>query len=216
MKKLVLLYIVLLFMTLNAKSQISKNTITIGGEIYGNVGFFDSDQGNSSSEYNIGFGPQIGYFLINNLEIGLRPGFSYNYNKYSFDNDWELKNSSWETSINIFCNKYFGEGPLKPYVGIGFQFGYLKVKSIHSSIDESSNEYDYENEFKSFNLITDATAGIAYFINQSISIDILLNYGYSLKKWNRDTDSSNKFDENDKRHEIYFGTGINVFIPMKN
>lgn len=216
MKKLILFNIVLLIMTLNAKSQIAKNSITIGGEIYGNVGFYDSDIGNSSSIYNIAFGPQVGYFLIDNLEIGLRPVLSYNNSTYGYIDDWKIKFISWETSINIFCNKYFGKSPLKPYVGVGFQFGYHDNKSYSSSTDEGSNEFIFENEAKSLNLKPGCTIGIACFVNQSISIDILLNYEYSLHKWDRDMDSSNIFDENDKRHNIYFGTGINVFIPIKN
>ncbi len=171
MKKTILLAAIALLgiSTINAQTEkgkwvfgsdagISFTSTTAKAEFDGNQ--LDGKTTSSTFEIN----PNAGYFIIDNLAIGLDLSFSTTKNK--FDDGMDIS----DDTTNAFgvlpsATYYFKNDKLAPYLGVGV--GFLSI----SSGDEDFN--------KSSGLAVGATGGLAYFLNTSVSLNFGVTYLYS-------------------------------------
>ncbi|MDJ1486068.1 outer membrane beta-barrel protein [Cytophagaceae bacterium YF14B1] len=117
---------------------------------------------------------KAGYFIIDNLAIGLTP--SYAYTSADYPNGDKQKNNA--VGIGPFVRYYFGEGKLKPLLNASFLYYNSSVKAFYASIPVPEFPGDaYEFQFKNKYKLIQAGGGIAYFVNDNISLEGIVNYG---------------------------------------
>ncbi|BDD05579.1 outer membrane beta-barrel protein [Aureibacter tunicatorum] len=186
----------------NSKAQaIEKGKIMIGGssnirfksekstEVFivdGNKVSYDDDD---DKNFNINIG--AGYTVIDNLIIGLDISYLYsNLNGMFFINSGDdiqrikMNNKLTGLDFNMFSKYYFTEQKFKPYAQIGA--GYSLSRQYSG---------DFEQKYNGINLV--GGAGAAYFITPSISVELGLNYQYTMLKNQDDADHKKKIKEID-------------------
>jgi hypothetical protein len=161
MKKLFLL--LSLVISFNAFSQIEKpitkgNIILSGG---GSFQYYKPTTLSGPSLFNVSINPGFGYFVIDNLAVGMNATISY-YKQYNI--------KSTILGVGPYVKYYFNNGL------------FLKAETSFSRLHNvnwgSSKEKDYS-------LIPGL--GYAFFINQKISLEPCLSYKYSHSSHNGGT-----------------------------
>ena len=155
----------------------------------------ESIQNSEIKSISLGLGPRVGYFVIDNLAIGGRVGFSTSKTEIDVTNS-ETTGTSF--SFSPFVRYYFAEGTIKPFlegtIGVGF------------SNSNTENDFeDSESKNSLFNYGLDG--GIAFFFKKSISLDVGVGYSYNSNK-PRNSENDRKFVNS----SFFFTTGINVFF----
>lgn len=180
MKKLFLIAAVAVSGLVSAQTENGK--LMFSGR-FTNLGFSSA---NSKSEYsgvelgeakttNLQFNPSFGYFVIDNLYVGLSSQIGST--KITVGED-ETRSSN--LSLLPTVGYYFPvKGNVKPYVqgAVGFA---------------SQNEKSGNIELKYSGLGYGAGAGVAYFFNKNVSIDLGLNYSASNLSNSEDKDAKIK------------------------
>jgi len=195
------------FLALSAKSQTTeKGRFLIGGE--SNLNFssmtYELEYEGESEELGkvttLSFSPHVGYFIIDNLAIGVTFPFSYAKEK---DED---KSEYIEKTVQFapFIKFYMGKGIVKPYLR-----GSLGIGKSYSSYNDPVNDESDKNTAKttSYNL----GAGVGIFINKTISIDLGLNYSHT-KLHPENDDSYYSVNINQITKGVNFGVGIIVLL----
>ena len=163
----------------------------------------------SSKTTHFGFNPKAGYFIIDNLPVGLAIHVS-SYKSKSIDTD--DKSSSTDFTIGPFARYYFFPlDKFKPMAEIYAGFGSSKDKSTFSS---------YTTESKYSIMEFSIGAGASYFVTDHVAFDVLLSYNsfvYTLKSETTpgDVKSAASVDSKDKYTGIGINFGVVVTIPNK-
>lgn len=176
--------IVILFCLLSTLTfaQTEKGKFLISGKSSLDFVFTSSSMfgGNLSTEdyifsdgYKLEFSPSVGYFVINNLAVGI--GSSYSLS----DGDFQNKTSQL-TIMPTALYYFFPKSMVRPFIQAGF--GYASV-----SQKISVNNGGYSNE--SFNGVAWGTGiGAAFTVIPSISIDLTLEFAEVYTKFSEDSD----------------------------
>ena len=195
MKKLLLMAAVAVFGLTSINAQTEQGNWMISGST--SISFAST---NATSEYDgeelegdlktslLSVTPNVGYFVIDNLAIGL--DLSFTSTKFD-DGDSDVTTSSFAAVPG--GTYYFEAGDnLKPFLGVGAGI-----------ISTSSGDEDY---LKSSGLAIRAKGGIAYFINDAIAIEFSVQY--------MNTSQKNKEDEDYKvkNNSIGVGLGFSLFL----
>jgi outer membrane protein len=192
MKK-ALLIITILGMATAADAQISKGTMAIGGSA--GASFTTTKYAESSTTITLGkttsfsFGPQVGWFVIDNFMVGA--GLDVNTSTFKPDDDFSgFFDKSTGTSYGIgpfaryYASNFFGEASLA--VGTG------KV-----ALD------DEDEKFSVFNW--SIGAGYAAFLNDHVAIEPKIVYQSESQKM-KDADVK------DITNGIYLVIGVQVYL----
>lgn len=155
--------------------------------------------------------PSVGYFLIDNLAVGLGAEFSYsrsrdNFSLLSFNKKLVVNNYYY--SFNPFVRYYFGKCKIKPFVGGQFKYG-QRIRNGKYSGDifpgdtEASLEYDKSTtNFFGYQI----NPGLAYFVNDRIGVSLTLVYDYTKYSDNTIQQADSCYDE--------FGANIGISISL--
>ena len=154
----------------------------------------DSRSGDNGTSNAFGLSPTVGYFLTDALAIGV--GLQLGYR--SFKNK-SGKTHSFSYGLGPFARYYFGSEKLKPYAGCSLGLGGYSDKSTASDTPPKSN-------YKTFNFVLGA--GLAYFLNDKVSVDLGINYNYMTGK-NR---LNNFYNYRTHDGTLNIGAGFNIFI----
>lgn len=191
MKKLTLIAVLAFFGTANAQTE--KGNWMFGGSTTFN---FNSTKpsakqdgvtvdGNKTS--TIAATPSVGYFVINNLAVGMDLELSAQKTK-DYDS---FTSSTVDVKTTIFsvipsATYYFkNESKALPYIGAGAGYAVAKAKVDGNSIDPT-------NFF-----VWKVKGGVAYMITNDISVDFGLNYHQLSTKYNYPSGESYKsFNKN--------------------
>ena len=151
-------------------SQTSKGTWLVGGD----VGFSSSKYGEAKMT-QIAVLPEAGYFVINNLVVGMAVKVSTATSNSGASGAADLKSSS--AYFGPYVQYYFASlGKNAKLYGSGiFAFGSSKQGS-NASVQETGWGF---------------SAGPAFFLNKNVSLEI--GIGYTTAKLKGDTESSNSF-----------------------
>ena len=157
MKKLILsqLLISILFVA-TSFGQTEKGSFLLGGNGSLSIGTYKSSNFDSHKIININ--PNFGYFIKNNLAIGIKtPLYLEGYNSDIF---------SFSFGINIFSRYYFAK---------------TEKTSFFGSANYGLNNYQHEGSYSSY--LNEYSAGIGlgftYFLTKSIGFETELVYDYS-------------------------------------
>jgi opacity protein-like surface antigen len=195
-----LVLVLMLIFSLSLQAQTEKGKLWIAGSSQlglsqgGYKTKIDGDETSNYSQFGLVFQPKIGYTVIKNLPLGV----FFNIENSGFqDKEGDYKSRSLSTSGGPFIRYYFADlMGLKPYAEALFGFGFVNSKYQIMGDDWNENRVRLIN----FSL----GAGLTYFINDHIGIDLLLGYNYK-----------NFFDKdeyNDEGEEVERITNMNEFI----
>lgn len=177
---------ILLFIFLSSPTfaQTQKGNFVLSGKtdlnfLFSNVTTgTDSVKTGETKSNQFGFTAGAGYFVADNLSVGISGTYSYNYNKIGASNYQPSNTQNITQSFTILpqLQYYFPEeGKLKPFAGIGA--GYIWLQERDSRVAENYN--------KVYNLSGVAFTGgigISYFITTSVAFDLGLQYSYNRLK----------------------------------
>ena len=200
MKKLFVISALALFGLANA--QIEKGTWLIEGKTglgFNNVSTQlkkgnESIDGPKVSTFSIS--PNVGYFVADNLAIGLELNYLSITTKSKSYIGYRLTERSEEESKNTLTllpnlTYYFPTSTnLKPYIGAGIGFG-------------SITEKDWEGKETASGFAWGAKGGAVYMLNNSIAFNLGLSYGQLSLERNNITNKANTFGAN---------AGISIFL----
>lgn len=157
-----ILLVITVFIFLPANGQTDKGTWLIGG----NSNFLSSkntDKGSTfslaSDRIDIGISPNIGYFIVDKLAIGIKTSFS-KYKDQGFNGGYSNIN---RFEFGRLVRYYFLNPEEKNYnilADINYQYGI--TKDVHY----------YNGEINTFS----ASAGTVIFFNTSVGLEFLLGY----------------------------------------
>lgn len=173
MKKIFAVAAFALFGLMNAQTE--KGSWVIGGST--NLGFnsvttkysVENESETSPATNTFSFTPTVGYFVMDNLAVGIDLGL---LNVSTKDDDY--KETSNTFSVMPTGTYYFKATPsLRPYVGAGVGYATTKYTEKFANISESE---DYDG------LAWKAKGGFVYLLNQNIGIDLGLGYSQFTNK----------------------------------
>lgn len=177
MKKLTLIALLAFFGTANAQTETAttlptaKGNWIIGGST--NLGFNSNKATQKSGDYSVdgqktttfNVTPTVGYFVIDNLAVGLNLGYEVQKQDASYDFNQTAKVTNTVFSV-IPSVTYFIEADSKAFPYISAGAGYAAIKTKVASTETQNDNY----------FVWGGKAGLAYFITPSIAIDLGLNY----------------------------------------
>ncbi|WP_062062478.1 hypothetical protein [Aquimarina longa] len=210
--KTALLLFTILFTFLNTFAQedssyeFKKNDIIVSGTFnYSNKNsksFTNGEEKHSSKINSFTIVPEIGYFLSNNLLIGVRAGYITSTSKNKNSNTYNYKERSYKTSIigrYYFTSKkrisFFVESE------VGYQNTTFKSGSNDANILNSNNN-------KQENYSATLTSGINIFITNSLALTARIGkIGYTKSKFR----NKHSINENSYKNESgEFITSLNM------
>jgi hypothetical protein len=183
------LLILALFFTIKVFSQDEK-PITNGHILLG--GDFNSEysKNNNLKQFQISTSPDIGYFIVDNLAIGLNIPIIY----------YDIVGSSNESSIGL--------GPfMKYYMNNGLFFSFKLAGNIITEHYGSNTTYGISSK----SLSMSPGIGYAYFIFQKTSIELGLYYEH-LNTISKDTYLYNASNSSSKTNNLIFKVGFHLFL----
>jgi outer membrane protein len=224
MRKVFLIVALVAFGVLAAQTE--KGTFAIGGKT--NLGFnsttVNQNYGSVSLEVSkttsFNITPNAGYFLIDNLLVGIDFNYSITTTKRplqyyeNFDSAITSGFSSYsygegkrtETQLGVLPNihYFFGKEKLKPYVAAGLGIANVNVKTSSPAYSITNTTDYYETSSTSNGLVWSVGGGCAYFISKFVSLDLGLEYGqYTYNQ------------EGTKSKQEIFGASVGVSVFLK-
>lgn len=183
-----LLFIFLIFFPIVLLSQIEKpikkGNMFIGGGL--NSSYYknqdDKDKWDSYKSVYFNVSPSVGYFIVDNLSLGISTQFYYKKN-------WGVIN---------FEDKQAGIGPFVKYY---FNNGIFSTLSFYYSTTLNNLDFNYSYYRISPEL------GYAFFINSKVSLELSLNYQYMKNLYI----PKNYYSDN-KMVGVYFNIGFRQFL----
>jgi hypothetical protein len=193
MRYILLLFISGLSLSLFAQidKTIKKGNVLLGGSIGAGYSTSKSDYSDSDyKNYYLSFSPGMGYFLIDNLAVGLHLPLSYDLSKYS------------DITYKTFR---IGFGPyLKYYSDKGIFLG-LEISVLGSFNDNESDSEFSSSTYKYIVYEINPCIGYAFFINQKVSLETSLNYQYQRMVSEAD-------DIKTKYNRLFIDIGFQIFL----
>ncbi|PKP49647.1 MAG: hypothetical protein CVT94_04415 [Bacteroidetes bacterium HGW-Bacteroidetes-11] len=160
---------------ISTRYSISPYEIGISSADIMTIGFstikFKSDASSEDESESLKFNcinliPKVGYFVINNLALGLDVNIGMSSIKETYD-EGESKSTSSVLTAGPFVRYYFPLGKAFPFIEAGASLGSMKSKYEY---DSETDEY-----VSSLNSITGGV-GIAALLNDKVSFDFLVGY----------------------------------------
>jgi hypothetical protein len=195
MKKL---FIVLLLLNgLNAFSQFSKGTRTVGLNLagisftnyqqsfdYGNLGVAS----NTNNGFNVSLQPSIGKFVDDKLLIGGGPSINFSTVKFTSRGN-NYSGNTFTGGVNVFGRYYFGGESFLPFLqvntGVAFGGGSQDGEGNGTLANNQAYTSKYTENFKSIlNFSGGIGAGLTKMINKNVGLDISLSYGFNRRSYN--------------------------------
>ena len=173
--------ILFLFLFATGFSQTKKATFVLSGKTDLNFLFskttilHDSTATNTLKDNQSGFEIGVGYFVADNFAVAISGAYSYTYEKFEAVNYSPATTETITTTLAVIPQLiyYFPlEGKLKPSLSIGAGYTWLKERDSRTTVN---NNMVYSLAGPSFN----GAAGVSYFITQSISFDLGLQYSHN-------------------------------------
>jgi outer membrane protein len=195
MKRKISLLAGALIIALGLNAQVEQGKILIGGssnlrfssntmssEV---VGVEDSDSQLKTSEFS--FEPQVGYFVIDGLAVGIDLSYISSKSKWG-DMDWS--DPSTALGIGLFGKYYVGDTNIKPFAQANI--GFMSI----SYGDDDTDKYS--------GLAFGGVLGAAYFINEYVGLEMGIGYAFA------------KIKNKDNKDEIgkESGLGVNIGIVV--
>ena len=175
MKKVTKILMIVVLATFGFKSfaQTEAGRVLVAGESSLNFSFMkdkvkdDDNERDGPKHFNLEFTPQAGYFVIDNLAVGVALPIQFSTLTVETDEgDYKEKESL--LAFAPFARYYFGASNIKPFLqgAVGFGSSNQKTEPVQGETVEN----------KSSVFLWDITGGIGIFLNDNVSLDIGASY----------------------------------------
>ena len=173
-----------LFLCSTTFAQTQKGNFVLSGKTDLNFLFSNITTGTDSvktgetKNNQFGFSAGVGYFVANNLALGISGTYSYSYSKIGASN---YQPSNTENITKLFTilpqiQYYFpAGGKLKPFAVAGV--GYMWLQERDSRVTEN-----YNKVYSLSGVAFTGGVGVSYFISKSVAFDLGLQYSYNRLK----------------------------------
>ncbi len=199
MKKLLLL--TLIFAGVNAFSQTEKGKFIVSGAAgltinAGTIKYeYDGKTLADNNQTVIEFTPTFGYFVIDNLAIGLTSSISSSTQKAESGDKYNTTTISLAPTVLYF---FPVEGKIKPFAQLAF--------GLNSRTEKDMPKMGDDEKYSASGLLISGGGGVAFFINENVSFNAGLAYN-----------SSTLTDSDDDKAKIKYGVfggsiGISVYF----
>ncbi len=131
---------------------------------------------------NINLLPKVGYFIVDNLAIGLDLNIALSSTKHG---ELNYKFSKMLLSVGPFVRYYIPTKKVLPYFEIYGSFGSINYKS-----DYSENSYSEDSEHKDRIMSIGGGIGLAVPLGKRVTFDILAGYNHMIVKPIEDNDDN--------------------------
>jgi len=156
----------------------------------------DNGDGDPTKYFDFSFSPMGGIFVIDNLAVGLELTTGISRTKYTDDskyiNTWII--------LAPFARYYFLSDNIRPFGHVSFGGG--------SDVDTDVDTNGDKTKFKYSVVRLNAGGGVAWFVNEKVSIDATLAYRLYRTKLREDNPNNNRRVSN----SIDFGIGVTVVL----
>ena len=125
----------------------------------------DFELGATHKSSNYGIDLDLGYTIIDNLEVGLFVSFNSETSETKSQGVLVLKQTDRDPIYGLFARYLFGNGKFKPYVGLIYGIGTHRNTDTHEPADMI-----FKNSMIGGNL------GLAYFFNDHFGVEIAAYY----------------------------------------
>ena len=153
MKKLILLLLTSILLSLNLLSQITKGIWLLSGSASFSMINYNSEGTLKYKQTNISASPSIGYFLKDKLALGIRPSLTYGTTSISSGNS--------ETIFTV--------GPFVRYY-------LLKTDRVFNILTDGSYSYSSFNSAGTKTHTFSFAAGPVIYFNPSVGLEFLIGY----------------------------------------
>lgn len=176
--------ILFLFLCSSTSAQTQKGNFVLSGKtdlnfLFSNVTTgTDSVQTGKTTGNQYGLTAGAGYFVVNNLALGIFGTYSYSYSKIGASNYQPSNTQNITQSFTILPQLQYYlpvEGKLKPFTAIGV--GYMWLQERDSRVTENYNKV-YSLSGPAFT----GGIGVSYFITNSVALDLGFQYSYNRLK----------------------------------
>ena len=187
MKKLFLASALALFGAMNAQTE--KGSWVVGGST--TLGFnslkteykYDGDTEDGPTVSTFALTPSVGYFVMDNLAIGLDLGFTSIKTKEESEG-WNNETTASTLALLPTATYYFkGSSNILPYLGAGVGYGSTNIKYKETYLGESDSDEDSYG-----GLAYKAKGGIVFLLNSNVGLDLGLSYVATNGKLDSDND----------------------------
>lgn len=175
-----------------------------------NMKYKAEPKGASSNEYDgpsifgFEFVPSFGYFVATNFALGL--DFGYSYAKVKQDKNDVLsafESTSNSISVGPFAAIFFGDGNVKPFLSVGAGIG-----SAKSTYEDDANAKSDEDETTYSLFYWEATGGVALFLNDHISLNAGIGYGFEQDTYEDTPETGDNYYETVSGIEVFLGFSL--------
>ncbi|HEY8935965.1 MAG TPA: outer membrane beta-barrel protein [Cyclobacteriaceae bacterium] len=207
---------VLILTSLGVYSQTDRNSFLIGGNA--SLSYqetkYTSSFGSNYKTTSASVSPSVGFFVIKNLCAGLALPVSFSTTKYD--------NNSSSISFGNSKSKSYGVGPFVRYyypltdnkLFLLAEGAYSWSKGINNTSAYDINTNTTEPvKYTIKNNIYRLGAGVAFFLNEHTSLELLGNYQKS--KSTSDQNPNYFILTDTKASNIFLSLGLKVYIPAK-
>lgn len=178
MIKKISLFTVVLLTVFTVNAQVEKGKVYLAGASsfsYSSASSTPEYDGETYDDYKVktssfGFSPQVGFFVIDGLAVGLDLSYTSSKGKIG---DGEWSDPSKRFGFAPFGKYYIGKSKFKPFGML--KMGYL----LYSDSDDDSDKYS--------GLSLGFTVGGALFVNEFVALELGLGYDYANLK-NKEND----------------------------
>jgi hypothetical protein len=130
---------------------------------------------------SINFLPKVGYFIVNNLAIGLDISYAFSKEKDG-DDDYEFTDNL--LSAGPFVRYYVPTSKVKPFMEISGAYGGINMKYKESSYDDQTN--------KSSLISFGGGVGLAVTLGEKVTFDGMVGYNSMVIKDKKDNPDNNR------------------------
>lgn len=188
MKKTISILMMCILFSLAAHSQITKGNWMMGGNVSGSLTTYNSSAGQQNTGYTWQIAPDIGYFFIDKLGVGVKSNIT--------------KEGSRSTSTPGYST--YVDFNLGPFV----RYYFLPEENIINVVAEGSYLYGFigggatgrKGQSTSKNTFSLLAGPVAYF-NSSASVEFLIGYL-----------SAKYVNIKGRNNTLYFSLGLQVYI----
>jgi len=201
MKIIYIIAFAFIAITTSAFSQTDQGKLIIGGSSNLGLNFRTSEteingnnNGSEQKTTSFNISPNIGYFIIDNLAVGISLPFNTGSSKFD-----DGKSTFSSFVVSPFVRYYFTQSNIKPYIlgRVGFGSSKSSFRSSFSDNDSKSNVFNFG-----------FGGGVAIFVNDFVSFNLGINYGNSTSKPNNDSVADIKTTNSN----LGFGAGISIVL----
>jgi hypothetical protein len=201
-------------------AQLEKGTFLFGGGLSANSthdeysgDFFGNKY--EVDELSFSFYPEIGYFVIENLVLGLNSkigvsGLTYNSNEPS---NPETNSNSFEYLFGPYIRYYYPLHPFALFGELNYQLG-KRSQSSENYIPDTTGQWNLvENENKMDVSLFSPAIGVEYFINKSIGLSAALRYENGKREYNQeDVAFQEEYNYEQKNYGFVFLIALQIHL----